>query len=412
MPDFSLWRPRAYAQIEGRQQATDRLVTSENEIRLVLANAARLGRPANMRLATNIELTRPISIPDAVPRITLNGAGIFGFYWTASLPSVIRYNLSADHVVPDDYLAIYDVSFVTRPPSGGPYTTLFFEDATGFNIVSPTLRRVTIEGVESLFHPEQSVFVATFDECRFNIISGPFLNIKDTAGVGRITGSVFNSCSGVVDVDLNTLSEGNVFQMCDFSSGGLIDTTGTPTSVGTAFTALVACRFTSYTLNPNDLLVPVTPSGGTAPPARLPQGAFVGAGVPVAALPTTTSFAINGDSCIEYVAQATVTTTNATVTTILSIPTATDRGYFITIRCLGRQTAPAVNNTAVYTESYKAKNTAGVVTLSGALNPIQSEDVGTWNLAAAVSGTNVVVQVTGVAATTIVWDTTVIIDEV
>jgi hypothetical protein len=116
-------------------------------------------------------------------------------------------------------------------------------------------------------------------------------------------------------------------------------------------------------------------------------------------------------SCVEYVIQATVNTTNATPTTIATIGTASPQTLLITIRCAARQTT-TTNNSAVYVLSYRAKNNGGILTLSGKLGLAESEDTAAWDVNAVVSGQNVLVQATGVAAQTIVWDATITVDEV
>lgn len=96
-----------------------------------------------------------------------------------------------------------------------------------------------------------------------------------------------------------------------------------------------------------------------------------------------------------------VQTTDATQTTILDIPTASDKGYLITARCVGLQNDGS--DLSVYEFKTVFKNDGG--TLTQAANSLEfiSEDNTATNFALSVSTTNIRAQVTGIAAETYDW---------
>ncbi len=117
--------------------------------------------------------------------------------------------------------------------------------------------------------------------------------------------------------------------------------------------------------------------------------------------PTTVA---NGNSA-SYTAN--VTTSNATPTTIISIPTASGtKGTVYSIRCLialGDNTGGA--NTGLFNVHFKAENLLGTVGVSTALQSgsVLDGTLSTTDITITTSGTNILVQVTGLAATTINW---------
>ena len=110
-----------------------------------------------------------------------------------------------------------------------------------------------------------------------------------------------------------------------------------------------------------------------------------------------------------YVRRAHVQTTNATPTTISTLAIGTSKIHCYRVVLAGLQSNSS--NGAYYERLAGYKNNAGTVTLIGsAASPITAEDNAAWDITLTISGTNVLVQVTGAAATTIEWET--IIEEV
>lgn len=116
----------------------------------------------------------------------------------------------------------------------------------------------------------------------------------------------------------------------------------------------------------------------------------------------------NDDNYI--VQQFSVTTTDATVTTLASFTIANNSTQLIEARITAFRTAGGGANadSANYVRTGKGKNNAGTVTLQGLQTSYTQEDVAGWNATLDASGTDVRVRVTGAAATTIVWRCTVI----
>lgn len=102
--------------------------------------------------------------------------------------------------------------------------------------------------------------------------------------------------------------------------------------------------------------------------------------------------------------EATLNTTNATVTTIATIPTTTNASGHLEVRLVARQDAS--------TNTKTGELRRGFYNSAGALTAISFDDTlffdsaagpATWSLASSVSGANVLVRVTGLAATNIDW---------
>lgn len=97
-----------------------------------------------------------------------------------------------------------------------------------------------------------------------------------------------------------------------------------------------------------------------------------------------------------------VSTTDATVTTIATIPTATDYAYAINALVVGKKAAAA--------DGLAARLLSGVTNNGGALAEVAAENVttlensaGTPAVTLTTSGTNILLQVTGIAAENWAW---------
>lgn len=107
----------------------------------------------------------------------------------------------------------------------------------------------------------------------------------------------------------------------------------------------------------------------------------------------------------EYIAE--VSTTDATPTTLQTIPIVASTTYIIEATVVAKRTGGAAGTAddgAAYYLRAAYTTKAGVVTKIGAdMNSTEREDVAAYNCALVISGTNVIVQVTGVASTNIDW---------
>lgn len=103
----------------------------------------------------------------------------------------------------------------------------------------------------------------------------------------------------------------------------------------------------------------------------------------------------------------TVQTSDATPTTIYSLATGMDTSYLVSASILGRSVSgPNATGTCGYLIAAAASNNGGTVTVRP--NTIQAmEDILSCTVDITVSGTNIIVQVTGTAADVIKWKATV-----
>lgn len=119
---------------------------------------------------------------------------------------------------------------------------------------------------------------------------------------------------------------------------------------------------------------------------------------------------VNGSTPTWEQLQATVNTTNATLTTIATIALATTESVLVTARIIGAKVsgggAGVAGDGAAYIRTCKAKNIAGTVTIQTLQSDYTAEDQAGFNGTIAVSGTNLVIQVQGTATNNITWDVT------
>ena len=99
-----------------------------------------------------------------------------------------------------------------------------------------------------------------------------------------------------------------------------------------------------------------------------------------------------------------VTTTDATVTTVSTIPIENDAVRSLFIFVVGRRQATGDSATYVITGAVK-RSASGAATIVGLMTIFAREDVGatTWNANVVVSGNDMLIQVQGQAAATVDW---------
>lgn len=113
--------------------------------------------------------------------------------------------------------------------------------------------------------------------------------------------------------------------------------------------------------------------------------------------------------------QTRTTTTDATVTTIDTIAITASRTYMIEARVVARRTggsSGAADDGAVYVRTAMVTTKSSVVTINSTTSLVTQEDQAGWDVTLAVSGSNVVIQVTGAANNNITWHCTAIIQHV
>lgn len=106
----------------------------------------------------------------------------------------------------------------------------------------------------------------------------------------------------------------------------------------------------------------------------------------------------------------TTTTTDATVTTISTIATASNTVTRVEAMVTGRRTggtSGSAGDSAGYSARFTFKNIGGTLTQVGSLALDANEDQAGWDVTVTTSGTNILVKVTGAADNNVTWDATV-----
>lgn len=108
-----------------------------------------------------------------------------------------------------------------------------------------------------------------------------------------------------------------------------------------------------------------------------------------------------------YYSKQTTTTSNATTTTIETIPIAIDTGVLIRTFVISRKTSGAGVGTSgsvnAYVRTVKAKNVGGTVTIGSISSDFTSEDIAAFEATFDVNGTNVRVRVSGALNDNVSW---------
>lgn len=107
---------------------------------------------------------------------------------------------------------------------------------------------------------------------------------------------------------------------------------------------------------------------------------------------------------------AELSTLNATVQTLKTISTESDTAYQIEANTIGRKSDGSQVISSKILATYK--NDSGVLSLVGSQNTISNSDFTTASISMDISGTNIRIRITGEAATTISWGTSVIINKI
>jgi len=95
-------------------------------------------------------------------------------------------------------------------------------------------------------------------------------------------------------------------------------------------------------------------------------------------------------------------TTSATITTAITIPTATNRGYQVWVQAIGFEKAGALGGGYIRCGTFT--NDAGTVNQVGTTTDIAThEDDVDWEVSISISGTNILVRVQGDASQTVEW---------
>lgn len=104
--------------------------------------------------------------------------------------------------------------------------------------------------------------------------------------------------------------------------------------------------------------------------------------------------------------EGTVSTTDNTVTTLITLSTASDTSMLVKTEVIGRRTggtAGAAGDSATYIRYTHIKNVGGTVTVNGTQTEYTDEDQAGWNTTFSVSGTSILVRVQGATNNNISW---------
>lgn len=108
---------------------------------------------------------------------------------------------------------------------------------------------------------------------------------------------------------------------------------------------------------------------------------------------------------VVVITQGRVLTTDNTVTTLRSFSTTTDLNYFIDVRVLARRTGGSAGNvgdSGIMTGTARVKNVGGVLTIMNSFADSSGADQA-WVISWAISGTNILLQVTGSTNMNVTW---------
>lgn len=248
-----------------------------------------------------------------------------------------------------------------------------------------------------------------------NTIGGSTGSLTLTTMTGARSGNVTTGTIGVA------ITTSNAFEAREFNngSGGTVTVTNNfafnasqNMTVGTAVNASFAGATTANAVRWNLYM------SGTAQ-NWLEGSTGVGINIPLAKLHvvqtgTTTpvqrlSSTATNDDPTEITLQSRVATTNATVTTLGTIASATGYSYLIKTRIVARRTGGAggaAGDYATYEITASANNEAGTLNIDATTTTVIFEDQAGWDAIIDASGTDIRIRVTGAASNNITWHAT------
>lgn len=118
---------------------------------------------------------------------------------------------------------------------------------------------------------------------------------------------------------------------------------------------------------------------------------------------------LGNTSIFQQILKGGVNTTDATATTIITIPTSTDQSLFVKAFISGRRTggtAGATNDSYAAERTLRVKNDGGTLSIYSVTSNFTSKDQNAFTCIFIVSGTDVLVQVQGAANNNLSWMTT------
>jgi hypothetical protein len=109
-------------------------------------------------------------------------------------------------------------------------------------------------------------------------------------------------------------------------------------------------------------------------------------------------------SALSFTQQDSIQTTTGSPDSTAVYDLATGESAYVRVKISAKVNGGTPGNSAVYIRECRAEDSGGTVTVYDVSTPFTSEDVAGWDATLTASGTNIVAQVTGQAATTIDWE--------
>ena len=238
------------------------------------------------------------------------------------------------------------------------------------------------------------------------LTTGQTVLTTEVSGILPIANGGTNSGTTLTNNQLMLSSGGKIVEAGALTNGQLfIGATGAApvaaTITGTSNRVTVSIASGSITLSgPQDIATTSSPTFG---------GITING---ASTLKSTITYSDAAATNTNYVlSQYQTSTSNATPATLATLATSTDTVLFIEARVVARRTggtSGTAGDSAVYVRQVKVKNVAGVLTLSGIQSSTTFEDQASWNATFTISGTNVLVQVTGSNNNNVDWGATCI----
>lgn len=262
--------------------------------------------------------------------------------------------------------------------------------------IAPDVNRTNIFGINNTTIIGGSVTGLTLTTMSANRAANQF---SGSVGITVTTASAFDAR------DINNTSSGTVsvtnnygFYVSQVQTGGA--------TINAAFAAINTANSTRWNLymsgTAQNYLEGSTGIGISVPTAKL-HVVQSSLGTSVLKLVST---ATNDDPTKDF-AQGRVTTNNATITTVQTIATTTDTTLQIKAEVIGRRTGGTggtAGDGAGYFIVGTFKNIGGTVTQIGTTTNVHVvEDQAGWGCVFTISGTNILVQITGATNNNVVW---------
>ncbi len=323
-------------------------------------------------------------------QVQFNDGGAFGG------DAGFTFNKTLNKIATD---TVFAKTVRTSAVSGGTIPAAMFEDTSG---VFVNIRNTGLSNSSTALHFQLTSITGTpvTTGAIYSAASGTggILNFYTRSTSGTLTNRAILSNAG--DFQIN---QGGTFTGGSFSATNHSSSTTTPNNVVYIYgstSGVAAAGFGSAVNFRNE-----NSAGSTALNATQIASIWRTATSAAEDAEKVTSVAVNGTLTeLERKGKDAVTTTDATVTTIITLPIATGAYRELEFSARG---VDGSNNVVMYRKMARVKNIAGTLTLLGSTDTMGTdfEDaaLSACDVTVTTSGTNFLIQVTGIAATTITW---------